>query len=210
MDFGPDLSRQTHPSIPPSRAELEAAVRTLIRGAGDDPDREGLRETPARVVRAYDEWFSGYRADPAAVLAQTFEATDGYDDTVVLRDIPLASTCEHHMAPIQGVVHIAYRPNGRVIGISKLARLVDAFGRRLQIQERLTRQIATTLEAALQPAGVGVVIVARHGCMTTRGVNHPGVAKATRCWLGAFQTDATLRAEAFGDLALTAEGRSCR
>lgn len=179
----------------PGRDRIEAAVRTLIAGAGDDPDREGLADTPARVARAYGEWFAGYGQDPAAVLGAVFSETAGYDQAVILRDIPLVSTCEHHMAPIIGVVHIAYRPDGRVVGISKLARLVDLFGRRLQLQERLTRQIAQALDDVLAPRGVGVIVEAGHGCMSTRGVNRHGVSMATRCWLGEYQADAGLRAE---------------
>ena len=171
----------------PSRAEAEAAVRTLIRWAGDEPSREGLLATPARVVRAYEEWFSGYRQDPAAVLNRTFEDVGGYNDLVLLRDIPLQSTCEHHMAAIRGVVHIAYLPNQRVIGISKLARLVEAFGRRLQVQERLTQEIADTLMQTLRPRGVAVVIQASHECMSTRGVRLHGVSMVTRRLLGEFE-----------------------
>ena len=170
----------------PSRAEAEAAVRTLIRWAGDEPSREGLRATPARVVRAYEEWFSGYRQDPASLLKRTFEEVGGYDDLVMLRDIPLQSTCEHHMAAIRGVVHIAYLPDQCVVGISKLARLVEAFGRRLQIQERLTAEIADTLAHVLQPHGVAVIIQASHDCMSSRGVRLHGVAMLTRRLLGQF------------------------
>ncbi|WP_297927444.1 GTP cyclohydrolase I FolE [Metallibacterium sp.] len=170
----------------PSRAEAEAAVRTLIRWAGDEPSREGLRATPARVVRAYEEWFSGYRQDPISLLNRTFEEVGGYDDLVMLRDIPLQSTCEHHMAAIRGVVHIAYLPDQCVVGISKLARLVEAFGRRLQIQERLTAEIADTLAHVLQPHGVAVIIQASHDCMSSRGVRLHGVAMLTRRLLGQF------------------------
>jgi GTP cyclohydrolase IA len=170
----------------PSRAEAEAAVRTLIRWAGDEPSREGLLATPARVVRAYEEWFSGYRQDPASLLSRTFEEVGGYDDLVVLRDIPLQSTCEHHMAAIRGVVHIAYLPNRRVVGISKLARLVEACGRRLQIQERLTAEIADTLAHVLQPHGVAVIVQASHECLSSRGVRLHGVSMLTRRLLGQF------------------------
>ncbi len=170
----------------PTRAEAEAAVRTLIRWAGDDPAREGLLATPARVVRGYEEWFAGYRQDPAGLLNRTFGEVGGYDDVVILRDIPLQSTCEHHMAPISGVVHIAYLPKQRVVGISKLARLVEAFGRRLQIQERLTVEIADTLARVLQPRGVAVVIEASHACLSTRGVRLHGVSMQTRRLLGDF------------------------
>jgi GTP cyclohydrolase I len=170
----------------PSRAEAEAAVRTLIRWAGDEPAREGLLATPARVVRAYEEWFAGYRQDPANVLSRTFGEVGGYDDLVLLRDIPLQSTCEHHMAAIRGVVHIAYLPNQRVVGISKLARLVEALGRRLQIQERLTTEIADTLANVLQPRGVAVIVQASHECLSSRGVRLHGVSMLTRRLLGEF------------------------
>lgn len=177
------------PAAPPSREEAEAAVRTLIRWAGDDPAREGLRATPGRVVRAYEEWFAGYRDDPNALLARTFEEVGGYADMVLLRDIPVTSFCEHHMAPIRGVAHVAYLPRDRVVGISKLVRLVGAYGRRLQIQERLSASIADTLQAALDPRGVGVVIRATHDCMATRGVHTPSVAMVTKHLLGDFNVD---------------------
>lgn len=177
----------------PSRVEIEAAVRTLISAAGDNPDREGLVDTPARVARAYGEWFSGYAIDPAALLSRTFAEADSYQETVLLCDIPLVSTCEHHMAPIMGVAHVGYRPRGRVVGISKLSRLVDAFSRRLQLQERLTQQIGMTLWDVLAPRGVAVVIDATHGCMATRGVNQRGVTMRTECWLGDFREDRELR-----------------
>lgn len=176
----------TEDAARPSRAEAEAAVRTLIRWAGDEPQREGLRDTPARVVRAYEEWFSGYRQDPAALLSRTFGEVGGYDDLVLLRDIPLESTCEHHMAAIRGVVHIAYLPNQRVVGISKLARLVEALGRRLQIQERLTVEIADTLDKVLHPRGVAVIVQASHACLSSRGVRLHGVSMQTRRLLGEF------------------------
>lgn len=179
----------------PSRFEVEAAVRTLIAAAGDDPSREGLRDTPGRVARAYKEWFAGYAVDPAALLERTFGEAEHYEETILLRAIPLVSTCEHHLAPIIGQAHVAYRPNGRVVGISKLSRLVDAFARRLQLQERLTVQIARTLDTVLQPKGVAVVIEARHGCMGTRGVNQREPAMVTKCWLGEFRADAALRRE---------------
>lgn len=181
--------------VRPDRAAIEAAVRTLIAATGDDPHREGLADTPARVARAYAEWFAGYDGDPAELLSRTFGETTGYDEPVVLRNIPLVSTCEHHLAPITGHAHIAYRPNGVVVGISKLSRLVDLFARRLQLQERLTSQIAAALDGALSPRGVGVVIEASHGCMSTRGVNQHGVSMVTKCWLGEFKTDAAMRAE---------------
>jgi len=174
------------PATRPSRAEAEAAVRTLIRWAGDEPTREGLLATPARVVRAYEEWFAGYRQDPASVLSRTFGEVGGYDDLVLLRDIPLQSTCEHHMAAIRGVVHIAYLPDQRVVGISKLARLVEALGRRLQIQERLTSEIADTLASALHPRGVAVIVQASHECLSSRGVRLHGVSMLTRRLLGEF------------------------
>jgi GTP cyclohydrolase I len=179
----------------PTRFEVEQAVRTLIAAAGDDPWREGLVDTPARVARAYGEWFSGYAVDAGALLARVFGEAEGYEETVLLRDIPLVSTCEHHLAPISGKAHVAYRPDGRVVGISKLSRLVDAFARRLQLQERLTSQIARALDEALQPRGVAVVIEASHGCMSSRGVNQHGVSMVTKCWLGDFKADAELRRE---------------
>jgi GTP cyclohydrolase I len=184
----------------PGRQEIEQAVRTLIAAAGDDPEREGLADTPGRVARAYGEWFSGYAADPMGLLERTFGEAEGYDETILLRDIPLVSTCEHHLAPIIGRAHVAYRPDRRVVGISKLSRLVDAYARRLQLQERLTVQIASTLEAALKPKGVAVVIEARHGCMSTRGVNQHNVSMVTKCWLGAFKSDPDLRRELLDSL----------
>ncbi|HYG30280.1 MAG TPA: GTP cyclohydrolase I FolE [Allosphingosinicella sp.] len=183
------------PPQAPRAGAVEAAVRTLIAAAGDDPDREGLADTPARVARAYREWFAGYRTDPVALLERVFSEAEDYDETVLLRRIPLVSTCEHHLAPISGHAHVAYRPAGRVVGISKLARLVDAYARRLQLQERLTQQIARTLDAVLRPKGVAVVIEASHGCMSTRGVNRHGVTMVTKCWLGEFRTDPDLRRE---------------
>jgi GTP cyclohydrolase I len=172
----------------PSRAEAEAAVRTLIRWAGDDPLRAGLHDTPARVARAYEEWCGGYAQDPARILGRRFERS-GYDDIVLLRDIPLHSTCEHHMAPISGVAHVAYLPGEHVVGLSKLARLVDAYARRLQIQERLTVEIADALQRELQPRGVAVAIRASHACMTSRGVHVHGSAMRTRRLLGAFERE---------------------
>ncbi|WP_135469044.1 GTP cyclohydrolase I FolE [Crenalkalicoccus roseus] len=179
----------------PSRAEAEAAVRTLIRWAGDDPDREGLVDTPARVARAYEEFFAGYALDPVELLARSFEETDGYDEMIVLRDIRVESHCEHHMVPIIGRAHVAYLPEGRVVGISKLARLVEAYARRLQIQEKLTAQIANTIAEVLKPKGVAVVIEAAHQCMTTRGVHKPGVTMVTSRMLGAFRDDPATRRE---------------
>jgi GTP cyclohydrolase I len=179
----------------PSRSESEAAVRTLLRWAGDDPEREGLRGTPARVVRAFEEFFSGYLGDPVKLLERTFEEVDGYDEMVVLRDIRFESHCEHHLAPIIGRAHIAYLPHGRVVGISKLARLVEAYSKRLQIQEKMTAQIANTLEDVLKPRGVAVVIEAAHQCMTTRGVHKPGVTMVTSRLLGVFRDDPSTRRE---------------
>ncbi|WP_092618321.1 GTP cyclohydrolase I FolE [Roseospirillum parvum] len=179
----------------PSRAEAEAAVRTLLRWAGDDPDREGLVGTPDRVVRAYEEFFAGYQEDPADILRRTFEETDGYDEMVLLKDIRLESHCEHHMVPIIGVAHIAYLPDHRVVGISKLARIVEVFAKRLQIQEKMTAQIANTINEVLEPKGVAVVIEAAHQCMTTRGVKKPGVNMVTSRMLGAFRDDPTTRKE---------------
>ena len=179
----------------PSRAEAEAAVKTLIEWAGDDPAREGLKGTPARVTRAFEEYFSGYDIDPVELLQRTFEETDGYDEMVVLRDIRFESHCEHHLAPIIGKAHVAYLPQKRVVGISKLALLVEVYAKRLQIQEKMTAQIANTLDEVLQPKGVAVVIEAAHQCMTTRGVHKPGVAMVTSRMLGAFRTDASTRRE---------------
>jgi GTP cyclohydrolase I len=179
----------------PSRAEAEEAVRTLIRWAGDDPAREGLLGTPDRVVRAYDEWFSGYAMDPHDILKRTFEETDGYDEMVVLRDIRFESYCEHHLAPIIGKAHVAYLPSERVVGISKLARLVVAFAKRMQIQEKMTAQIANAIQEELQPHGVAVVIEAAHQCMTTRGVHKPGTQMVTSRMTGAFRTNDKTRRE---------------
>lgn len=186
--------------IRPSQMDVEAAVRTLISAAGDNPKREGLADTPARVARAYREWFSGYAIDPAALLSRTFTEAQSYRETVLLCDIPLVSTCEHHMAPIIGVAHVGYRPRDRVVGISKLSRLVEAFSRRLQLQERLTQQIGITLWEVLDPCGVAVVIDATHGCMATRGVNQHGVTMRTECWLGDFREDRDLRRDFLGSI----------
>ena len=172
----------------PSRAEAEAAVRTLIGWAGDDPRREGLQATPGRVVRAYEEWFAGYGQDPAEMLERTFGEVAGYDEMVLLRDIPVESVCEHHMAAIRGVAHVAYLPRERVVGISKLARLVDAYARRLQIQERLTAEIADELERTLRPRGVAVIVEASHECMSSRGVRKHGASLVTRRFSGVFET----------------------
>ncbi|CAG0951532.1 GTP cyclohydrolase IA [Burkholderiales bacterium] len=179
----------------PSREEAEDAVRTLIRWAGDDPAREGLLDTPSRVVRSYDEFYAGYGHDPRLVLARTFEEVDGYDEIIVLSDIRFESHCEHHMAPIIGKVHLGYLPNRRVVGISKLARLVDVYAKRLQIQEKMTAQIADTLQEVLKPRGVAVVVEASHECMTTRGVHKPGVSMVTSRMVGAFRDDAMTRRE---------------
>lgn len=179
----------------PTRAETEDAVRTLIRWAGDNPDREGLTGTPARVVRAYEEWFAGYGQEPRDYLKRTFEEVAGYDEIVLLRDIRFESHCEHHMAPIIGRAHIGYLPRNRVVGISKLARLVDVYAKRLQIQEKMTAEIAGCLDSVLKPIGLGVVIEATHQCMTTRGVHKSGVTMVTSRMLGSFRTRAETRHE---------------
>ena len=179
----------------PDRAEAEEAVRTLLRWAGDDPNREGLVDTPARVARAFDEFFAGYREDPLEYLERTFEEVEGYDEMVVLRDIRMESYCEHHLAPILGKVHIGYLPDHRVVGISKLARVAEAYSKRLQIQEKLTAQIANCIDGVLQPKGVAVVIEAEHQCMTTRGVHKPGVTMTTSRMLGAFRESSDTRRE---------------
>ena len=177
----------------PTRTEAEAAVETLLRWAGDDPSREGLVDTPARVARAYEEFFSGYQDDPEEMLARTFEEVEGYDDMVMLRDISLQSHCEHHMVPILGKAHIAYLPNKRVVGISKLARVLDSFGRRLQTQETMTAQVASAIQTALQPLGVAILVDAKHQCMTTRGVKKPDVSMVTTRFTGVFKDQADLR-----------------
>ncbi len=189
--------RKSKPATPrkPTRDEAEAAVRTLLRWAGDDPTREGLIGTPDRVVRSYEEFFAGYEVDPKSILARTFEETDGYDEMVVLRDIRFESHCEHHLVPIIGKAHIGYLPNKRVVGISKLARVLEAYAKRLQIQEKMTSQIANTINDVLQPRGVAVVIEASHQCMTTRGVHKPGVAMVTSKMLGVFRSDDKTRRE---------------
>ncbi len=179
----------------PSREEAEAAVRTLISWAGDNPDRPGLLDTPKRVANAYREWFTGYGTDPAGFLARTFDETDGYDEMVTLRNVRFESHCEHHLAPVIGRCHIAYLPRTRVVGISKLARMVEIFSRRLQIQERLTAQIADTINVILEPRGVGVVVEATHHCMTTRGVHKPGVTMVTSRMLGDFRIKSATRRE---------------
>ncbi|MBB1089638.1 GTP cyclohydrolase I FolE [Lysobacter sp. SG-8] len=179
----------------PTREEAEAAVRTLLRWAGDDPAREGLLDTPKRVAKAYRDWFSGYSVDPADYLKRTFEEVEGYDEMIVLRDIEFESHCEHHMAPIIGKAHVGYLPDGKVVGISKLARVVETFARRLQVQEKMTAQIAQVIQDVLQPRGVGVVVVGAHECMTTRGVHKRGVSMVTSTMLGSFREDARTRAE---------------
>ena len=179
----------------PTREEAEDAVRTLLRWVCDDPTREGLLDTPKRVVRAYEDLFSGYATDPVALLERTFEETEGYDEMVLLRDIRVESHCEHHMVPIIGRAHVAYLPGTRVVGISKLARVVDAYAKRLQIQEKLTAQVAQTIQDVLRPRGVAVIIEAGHQCMTTRGVHKPGVSMVTSKMLGVFRDDREMRRE---------------
>jgi GTP cyclohydrolase I len=194
MSQAPKLSRESE-IVRPSRSEAEEAVRTLLLWAGDDPTREGLRETPARVARAWEDWFSGYRVDPEEYLARTFEEVAGYDDMVVLRDIRFESHCEHHLAPIIGRVHVGYLPTHRVVGISKLARVVEAFARRLQVQEKMNAQIARCIDRVLEPKGVAVVIQGEHQCMTTRGVHKPGVVMVTSTMLGDFRKNPLTRRE---------------
>jgi len=177
----------------PSRHEAEEAVRTLIAWAGDDPAREGLLDTPKRVAKAYEEWFSGYGADPAAALGKTFEDVQGYDDMVMLTNIDVESHCEHHLAPIMGVAHVAYLPSAAVVGISKIARVVEIFAKRMQTQETMTAQIAGALTDAMKPRGVAVFIDAKHQCMTTRGVHHPNVSTITSSFTGEFKHDKDLR-----------------
>ncbi len=179
----------------PSRRKAEQAVETLLRWAGEDPTREGLVDTPKRVAAAYEDWFSGYTEDPVQFLQRTFEEVEGYDEMIVLRDITFESHCEHHMAPIIGVAHVGYLPSNKVVGISKLARVVEAFARRFQVQEKLTAQIANCIEDVLKPRGVGVVIDASHQCMTTRGIHKSGVSMVTSQMLGAFRKDARTRTE---------------
>ncbi len=193
-DFKPVILNASGAPLP-SRDEAEKAVRVLLRLAGDDPAREGLRDTPRRVVDAFAEWFSGYSEDPEAFLNRTFSETEDYDEMVVLTDIRFESHCEHHIAPIVGRTHVAYVPDRRVVGISKLARLVEVYSRRLQIQEKMTAQIANALDRVLQPKGVAVVVEATHHCMTTRGVHKPGVTMVTSRMLGAFRNDPATRRE---------------
>ncbi len=187
------LATETGRSDKPTREEAEAAIRTLIRFAGDDPNREGLRDTPKRVAEAYGEFFAGYSQDPVEVLSRTFEDVHGYDDMVMLRDIRLESHCEHHMLPIIGVAHVAYLPRDRVVGISKIARVVEIFAKRLQTQETMTAQIAEAIETALKPRGVAILIDALHQCMTTRGVHKPGTSTITSRFTGVFAEDADYR-----------------
>jgi GTP cyclohydrolase I len=181
--------------VRPTREEAEEAIKTLLRWAGDDPAREGLRDTPARVARAYEDWFSGYTEDPEEYLSRTFEEVEGYDDMVVLKDIRFESHCEHHLAPIIGKVHVGYLPNNKVVGISKLARVVDTFARRLQVQETMNAQIADCIQRVLEPKGVAVVIEAAHQCMTTRGVHKPGVTMVTSTMHGEFRRNPLTRRE---------------
>ena len=192
---GPGKTADKDDAKRPSRAEAEAAVRTLIRWSGDDPAREGLLDTPGRVVRSFEEFYAGYQLDPKNLLSRTFEETDGYDELIVLRGIRFESHCEHHMVPIIGCAHIGYLPDKRVIGISKLARVVDAFAKRLQIQEKMTAQIANAIDEVLRPKGVAVVIDASHQCMTTRGVHKSGVGMVTSRMLGVLRDDPTTRRE---------------
>ena len=187
--------QSTRSSGAPTRDEAEAAVRTLLEWAGDDPDREGLVDTPSRVARAFEDWFSGYQEDPVDILTRTFEEVEGYDEMILLRDIRFESHCEHHLAPIIGRAHVAYLPNSKVVGISKLARVVDAYARRLQVQEAMTSQIANSIQTVLEPRGVAVVIEATHQCMTTRGVHKQGVTMVTSTLLGAFRRDPMTRRE---------------
>src|SRR5579885_1826940 len=192
----PSLCTATKPTSPEvTREQAMAAVRTLLRWAGDEPTREGLRDTPKRVVDAYREWFSGYEEDPEEYLRRTFEEVAGYDEMIVLRDIQFESFCEHHMAPIIGRAHVGYLPDGKVVGISKLARVVEAYARRFQVQEKMTAEIAQCINAVLKPRGVGVVIDATHECMTTRGVHKRRVSMITSQMLGSFREDARTRAE---------------
>ena len=196
-------------SLRPSREEAEEAVRTLLRWAGDDPTREGLADTPGRVARAYEEWFRGYAEDPEDYLKRTFEEVEGYDEMIVLKDIRFESYCEHHMAPIIGKAHVAYLPTNRVVGISKLARTVETYAKRLQVQEKMTAQIANAINKVLEPKGVAVVIEAQHQCMTTRGVHKPGVTMVTSTMLGDFRKNPMTRREfltIIGNPASTMEG----
>ena len=188
------ISRR-EPATRPSRDDAITAIRTLLKWIGENPDREGLIETPDRVLRAYEEFFAGYQQDPAEVLAKTFDESGSYNGAVIVRDIDVRSHCEHHMVPFIGKAHVAYLPDAKVVGISKLARLVNGFARRLQIQERLTAEVARTLMSSLKPRGVAVIVEAEHHCMSTRGVHKPGVSMVTSQILGMFQTDAALKQE---------------
>ena len=205
---GKPAARIRKPAARPSRAEAEDAVRTLLRWAGDDPDREGLLGTPSRVVRAYEEWFKGYDEDPREYLKRTFEEVAGYDEIVLLRDVRFVSHCEHHMAPIIGRVHIAYLPRNRVVGISKLIRLVDAYARRLQVQEKMTAEIASCLDSVLKPHGVAVVVEGAHECMTTRGVKRTDVTMVTSRMLGVFRDQPQTRAEFLSAIDLRSAARA--
>jgi len=189
------LAKKTQKARKPSRKKAEEAIHTLLLWAGDDPRREGLFDTPARVARAYEDWFSGYKQDPVEYLKRTFEEVEGYDEMIILRDIGFESHCEHHMAPIIGRAHVGYLPRNKVVGISKLARVVEAFARRFQVQEKMTAQIANCIEDVLKPKGVGVVIEAVHQCMTTRGIHKTDVSMVTSQMLGTFRKDARTRAE---------------
>ncbi len=187
----------------PSKDQAEEAVRTLLAYSGDDPEREGLKDTPSRVIRSFDEFYSGYLKDPVEILERTFEETNGYDEMVLLKNIRFVSHCEHHMAPIIGKVHVAYLPRGHVVGISKLARVVEVYARRLQIQEKMTAQIASAINGVLEPDGVAVIIEAEHHCMTTRGVNKPGVSMTTSKMLGAFRDDPRTRSEFLANVGMS-------
>ena len=187
----------------PSKDQAEEAVRTLLAYSGDDPEREGLKDTPSRVIRSFDEFYSGYLKDPVEILERTFEETNGYDEMVLLKNIRFVSHCEHHMAPIIGKVHVAYLPRGHVVGISKLARVVEVYARRLQIQEKMTAQIANAINGVLEPDGVAVIIEAEHHCMTTRGVNKPGVSMTTSKMLGAFRDDPRTRSEFLANVSMS-------
>ena len=189
------MARKTKKPRKPSRKQAEDAIQTLLLWAGDDPRREGLVDTPKRVATAYEDWFSGYKQDPLLYLKRTFEEVEGYDEMIVLRDIAFESHCEHHMAPIIGTAHVGYLPRSKVVGISKLARVVEAFARRFQVQEKMTAQIANCIEDVLKPKGVGVVIEAVHQCMTTRGIHKSDVSMVTSQMLGSFRKDARTRAE---------------
>ena len=187
----------------PSKEQAEEVVRTLLAYSGDDSEREGLKDTPSRVIRSFDEFYSGYLKDPVEILERTFEETNGYDEMVLLKNIMFVSHCEHHMAPIIGKVHVAYLPRGRVVGISKLARVVEVYARRLQIQEKMTAQIANAINGVLEPGGVAVIIEAEHHCMTTRGVNKPGVSMTTSKMLGAFRDDPRTRSEFLANVGMS-------